>query len=123
MLGGGFLPGTAMLIAGPAGSGKSSLAIQFLAEGVQRGEPGVLAMFEETPIKYLEQATGFGLDLQQMSDEKKLKLIYLRPLDLSVDETLEHPRTVFRQPSRTPSCCGLASPDKQLRRAREHQFP
>ncbi len=88
LLGGGFFPGSAMLVAGPAGSGKSSLAIQFLAEGVHQGEPGVLAMFEETPIKYLEQAKGFGLDLQQMADDKKLKLIYLRPLDLSVDETL-----------------------------------
>src|SRR5437870_1157670 len=88
LLGGGFYPGSAMLVAGPAGSGKSSLAIQFLAEGVEQGEPGVLAMFEETPVKYLEQAKGFGLDLQQMADEKKLKLIYLRPLDLSVDETL-----------------------------------
>jgi circadian clock protein KaiC len=88
MLGGGFLPGSAMLVAGPAGSGKSSLAIQFLAEGVQKGEPGVLAMFEETPVKYMEQAVGFGLDLQQMADQKKLNLIYLRPLDLSVDETL-----------------------------------
>src|SRR5712692_3164453 len=88
LLGGGFYPGSAILVAGPAGSGKSSLAIQFLAEGVQRGEPGVLAMFEETPVKYLEQAKGFGLDLQQMSDQRKLKLIYLRPLDLSVDETL-----------------------------------
>ena len=88
MLGGGFLPGSAMLVAGPAGSGKSSLAIQFLAEGVRNGEPGVLAMFEETPIKYLEQAEGFGFDLQQMADQQQLKLIYLRPLDLSVDETL-----------------------------------
>src|SRR3989442_7950784 len=88
LLGGGFYPGSAMLVAGPAGSGKSSMAIQFLAEGVQQGEPGVIAMFEETPIKYLEQAKGFGLDLQQMADDKKLKLIYLRPLDLSVDETL-----------------------------------
>ena len=88
MLGGGFFPGSAMLVSGPAGSGKSSLAIQFLAEGVRKGEPGVLAMFEETPIKYLEQAAGFGIDLEQMADQKMLKLIYLRPLDLSVDETL-----------------------------------
>ncbi len=88
LLGGGFHPGSAILVAGPAGSGKSSLAIQFLAEGVKHGERGVLAMFEETPVKYLEQAKGFGLDLQQMADEKQLKLIYLRPLDLSVDETL-----------------------------------
>lgn len=88
LLGGGFFPGSAMLVAGPAGSGKSSLAIQFLAQGVQNGEPGVLAMFEETPAKYLEQARGFGLDLQQMADDNLVKLIYLRPLDLSVDETL-----------------------------------
>jgi circadian clock protein KaiC len=88
LLGGGFVPGSAMLVAGPAGSGKSSLAIQFLAEGVKHGEPGVLAMFEETPVKYLEQAQGFGLDLQQMAAAKQVKLIYLRPLDLSVDETL-----------------------------------
>ncbi len=88
LMGGGFLRGSAMLISGPTGSGKSSVAIQFLAEGVQHGEPGVLAMFEETPFKYLEQARGFGLDLQAMVDEEKLKLIYLRPLDLSVDETL-----------------------------------
>jgi circadian clock protein KaiC len=88
LLGGGFFPGSAMLVAGPAGSGKSSLAIQFLAEGVKHGEAGVLAMFEETPLKYLEQAKGFGLDLQEMADRKRLKLIYLRPLDLSVDETL-----------------------------------
>jgi len=88
LLGGGFYPGSAILVAGPAGSGKSSLAIQFLAEGVKHGERGVLAMFEETPVKYLEQAKGFGLDLQEMADKKQLKLIYLRPLDLSVDETL-----------------------------------
>ena len=88
MLGGGFFSGSAMLVAGPAGSGKSSIAIQFLAEGIQHGEPGVLAIFEETPQKYLEQARGFGIDLQAFVDAGTLKLIYLRPLDLSVDETL-----------------------------------
>jgi circadian clock protein KaiC len=88
MLGGGFFRGSAILVSGPAGSGKSSLAIQFLAEGAQHGEPGVLAMFEETPNKYLEQARGFGFDLQQMANQNLLSLIYLRPLDLSVDETL-----------------------------------
>jgi circadian clock protein KaiC len=93
MLGGGFGAGSALLVAGPAGSGKSSVAIQFLAEGVRQGEPGVLAMFEETPVKYLEQAKGFGLDLQKIADEKMLKLIYLRPLDLSVDETLHEIQT------------------------------
>ena len=88
LMGGGFAPGSAILVSGPTGSGKSSLAIQFLAAGVQRGETGVLAMFEETPRKYVEQATGFGIDLVGMVEKKQIHLIYLRPLDLSVDETL-----------------------------------
>jgi len=88
LMGGGFLAGSAMLVAGPAGSGKSTLSIQFLAEGVQQGQPGVLAMFEETPQKYLEQADGIGLNLTRMADRELLKLVYIRPLDLSVDETL-----------------------------------
>src|SRR3989442_141280 len=50
-------------------------------------------MFEETPVKYLEQAQGFGLDLQQMADQKKLKLIYLRPLH----RCLENHRAVFHE--------------------------
>ena len=88
MLGGGTVAGSALLIAGPAGSGKSTVAIQFLGEGVRENEPGVLAMFEETPSKYVEQAAGFGLNFQKMADQNMLKLVYLRPLDLSVDETL-----------------------------------
>ena len=88
MLGGGTLAGSAMLVAGPAGCGKSTVAIQFLADGVRNGEPGVFAIFEETPQKYLEQAKGFGINLQEMIDQNMVRLIYLRPLDLSVDETL-----------------------------------
>lgn len=88
MLGGGIIAGSALLIAGPAGSGKSTVAVQFLAEGARQEEPGVLAMFEETPMKYLEQARGFGIDLDEMSRGRMLKHVYLRPLDLSVDETL-----------------------------------
>src|SRR5260370_38471454 len=81
LLGGGFFPGSAMLVAGPAGSGKSSLAIQFLAEGVKyRGRDG-LAMFDETPGKYLEQAKGFCLHLQGMAHTNQLRLMDPRPFD------------------------------------------
>jgi circadian clock protein KaiC len=88
MMGGGTLTGNAVLIAGPAGSGKTTTAIQFIAEGVKRGEPGVMAIFEETTPKYLDQARGFGFDLEKMIEAGKLEIIYIRPLDLSVDETL-----------------------------------
>jgi len=88
MLGGGTLRGNAMLIAGPVGSGKTTTAVQFLAEGVKHREPGVLVIFEETTPKYLDQARSFGVDLHSMVKEGLLEIVYVRPLDLSVDETL-----------------------------------
>jgi circadian clock protein KaiC len=88
MMGGGTLTGNTMLVAGPSGSGKTTAAIQFIAEGVKHNEPGVIAIFEETTQKYSDQARGFGVDLEKMSRQHKLEMVYLRPLDLSVDETL-----------------------------------
>jgi len=88
MLGGGTLRGNAVLIAGPVGSGKTTTAIQFLAEGVKHREPGVLVIFEETTPKYLDQARSFGIDLEAMVKDGLLEIVYVRPLDLSVDETL-----------------------------------
>jgi circadian clock protein KaiC len=88
MLGGGTLEGSSLLVAGPAGAGKSTVAIQFIAEGVRQGQPGVMVIFEETIPKYIAQAKSFGADLEEMVDSGKLELVYIRPLDLSVDETL-----------------------------------
>jgi circadian clock protein KaiC len=88
MMSGGTLRGNAMLIAGPAGCGKTTTAVQFLAEGVARQEPGVLVMFEETTPKYLDQAKSLGFDLEAMARDGLLEIVYLRPLDLSMDETL-----------------------------------
>ena len=88
MLGGGTLTGNSILVAGSAGSGKTTLALQFIAEGIKQDEPGVIAIFEETIPKYLDQAKGFGIDLEEMVKQGKLELVYIRPLDLSVDETL-----------------------------------
>jgi circadian clock protein KaiC len=63
-------------------------ATQFLADGLMRGEAAVAVVFEEYPDAYLARATALGLDLQAMTERNKLAVIYLRPLDLSVDETL-----------------------------------
>jgi circadian clock protein KaiC len=88
MLGGGTLRGNAILIAGPVGSGKSTTAVQFIAEGVSRGERGVIAIFEETAPKYLDQARSQGFELAAMRDQGLIEMVYVRPLDLSMDETL-----------------------------------
>lgn len=53
MLGGGLPAGYSLLLVGPSGSGKTILATEFLAEGVRRGEPGVIAAFEKSPSQLL----------------------------------------------------------------------
>jgi circadian clock protein KaiC len=54
-------------------------------------------MFEETPLKYLEQARGFNVDLNEMTRVNMLKQVYLRPLDLSVDKTLFQIQAAVRE--------------------------
>jgi circadian clock protein KaiC len=89
MLNGGIPEGDSVLISGPTGTGKSVLATQFIAEGIRQGEPGIVAVFEERPQEYAGRAESFGLDLQTPQTDGKLDILYLRPLDLSVDETLQ----------------------------------
>ncbi len=88
MLGGGIPQGDSVLVAGASGTGKSVLATQFIAEGLRQGDPGIVVVFEERPQEYAERAGSFGLDLKTPRQEKKLEILYLRPLDLSVDETM-----------------------------------
>src|ERR1051325_8192890 len=89
MLGGGILEGDSLLVAGPSGTGKSALATQFIAEGLRHGEPGIMAIFEERPEGYTQRAGMFGLKLKAAEEKGTLETLYLRPLDLSVDETMQ----------------------------------
>ena len=50
---GGFLRGTTNLIGGGAGAGKSIFCMQFLIDGIKKGENGIFISFEEKPEKYL----------------------------------------------------------------------
>jgi len=88
MLGGGIPEGDSLLVAGPSGTGKSVFATQFIAEGLRRGEPGIVAIFEERPEEYAGRAANLGMDFETPQQDKQLTIIYLRPLDLSVDETM-----------------------------------
>ncbi len=88
MMGGGIPEGDSVLITGASGTGKSVLATQFIAEGVRQGESAIVAVFEERPQAYADRAGSFGLDLETPQKDGKLLILYLRPLDLSVDETM-----------------------------------
>jgi circadian clock protein KaiC len=88
MIGGGVVSGDAVMLTGPAGSGKSTIATQFMVAGLRNGETGVIAVFEEYPEEYLARADARDSEIGKMIRAGKLELIYLRPLDLSVDEAL-----------------------------------
>ncbi len=88
IMGGGIPAGDALMLAGPAGSGKTTFATQFAAEGLRLGEPVVIVVFEEYPDEYLARAKARSSDMGKMIASGAFRLIYLRPLDLSVDETL-----------------------------------
>jgi circadian clock protein KaiC len=88
MIGGGLPAGDATLIAGPSGTGKTVLSTHFISEGVRCGEPGVLAVFEEHPDDYLARAKHMGFELQGMVEQGQVRVLYLRPLDLSAEEIL-----------------------------------
>jgi circadian clock protein KaiC len=81
MLGGGLPVGYSLLVVGPSGSGKTILATEFLAEGVRRGEPGVMAAFEKSPSQLLSK------NLYALIEDGKVGVIDTRSLDLSIDET------------------------------------
>jgi len=82
MLGGGLPSGYSLLVAGPSGSGKTIMATEFLAEGVRRGENGVIAAFEKSP------GLGLSVGLNRMVSAGKVAIVSTRALDLSIDATL-----------------------------------
>jgi KaiC/GvpD/RAD55 family RecA-like ATPase len=49
ILNGGFIAGRPYLIVGPVGSGKTKLALEFLCDGVRRGEDVLLVTLDEPP--------------------------------------------------------------------------
>jgi circadian clock protein KaiC len=89
MMGGGIPEGDSLLVTGSSGTGKSLLATQFIAAGLRAGESGIVAVFEERPDDYVSRAATFGLDLDTALTARTLAIIYLRPLDLSVDEMMQ----------------------------------
>ena len=88
MMGGGIPSGDVMLITGPAGTGKTTFATQFVAQGLADGESCVVAVFEEYPDAYLARAKTGTVNFGEMVKAGRLAITYLRPLDLSVDEML-----------------------------------
>jgi circadian clock protein KaiC len=80
MLGGGFLPETANLVEGAPGTGKTTLGMQFIYQGiVQYNEPGLIITFEEFPKQYYHDAVAFGWDFVDLEKKGLLKIVMTSP--------------------------------------------
>jgi circadian clock protein KaiC len=66
LLGGGVEAGSSTLMLGPAGTGKSLLAIVFIVAAVARGEKAALFVFDEELGLLFERMKGLGIDLKEM---------------------------------------------------------
>ena len=95
MLGGGIPSGYSVMVVGPSGSGKTILTTQFIRQGIEEGEPGVIAVFEKRPEEYLSTVQN-AQKMRELVASGMLKMLYLRPLDLSVDETMEEISSAVR---------------------------
>ncbi|RLI50535.1 MAG: ATPase [Candidatus Thorarchaeota archaeon] len=70
LIAGGFLPGSAVMISGPTGSGKSIFGLQFLYYGASSlGEPGIFVTLESRPNEVRAAAQSFNWDVSTL--EKK----------------------------------------------------
>ncbi len=80
MLFGGFLPQTANLVEGAPGTGKTTIGMQFIYNGItQFDEPGLIITFEEFPQQYYHDAAAFGWDFEQLEKDGKLRVIMTSP--------------------------------------------
>ncbi|WP_077530494.1 circadian clock protein KaiC [Vreelandella utahensis] len=67
---GGLPAGRTTLVSGSAGSAKTLMAAQFLAEGIKQfGEPGVFVTFEESAEDLRRNLASFGWDIQAWEEQ------------------------------------------------------
>ncbi len=79
MLQGGFIPGSSVLIGGAPGTGKTTLALQFLYHGAQQGEAGLWISFEEFPQSIFRDAQSLGWDLHDLERRGLLHMMFTSP--------------------------------------------
>lgn len=79
MLGGGLIEGSAALVSGAPGVGKTTLSLQYLVAGTRLGQPGLLVTFEEFPATLVRDAKSMGWDLRALEAEGKLRLLFTSP--------------------------------------------
>ncbi len=91
---GGLPEGRSTLVCGPAGSGKTVLAMEFLVRGAMEcNEPGVFLAFEETRKELTQNVASMGFDLPSLQAQKKLLVNHVNVQREEIEETGEYDLT------------------------------
>jgi circadian clock protein KaiC len=97
LIGGGLHTGTSTLMMGPAGSGKSTVAMQYAIAAAQRGERSVLFTFDESLATLLERAKGLGMDFASHMQAGTIEIQQIDPAELSPGEFVTQVRNSVDQ--------------------------
>jgi len=103
MTGGGMPRGDVALLLGPTGTGKTTLALQWVHAGLVRGERALYVALEENPDELSEKADAFGLDFTGATDTGHLRIIHA-PAGLT-DPRRAGPQDPTGPPGPPAPCC------------------
>jgi circadian clock protein KaiC len=83
LLGGGLMTGSSTLLVGPAGTGKSSIAMQFAVSAAERGGTAAVFSFDERPETAIARASGLHMNVQEHLDNGRLRIQQVDPAELT----------------------------------------
>ncbi len=86
LLGGGIEQGTSALIAGPPGTGKSSLAAQFVSAAAEAGQHAAMFIFDESIHTLVTRAANLGINLEKYIDSGHIAVQQVDPAELCPGE-------------------------------------
>jgi len=86
LLGGGLVPGTATLLTGPAGVGKTTTVVQCMVAALKRGESAAYFLFDERLPTLLTRSAALGMDLERFIASGALDVRRIDPAELSPGE-------------------------------------
>jgi KaiC/GvpD/RAD55 family RecA-like ATPase len=76
LIGGGLVAGSAILVSGGTGSGKTIFGLQFLYNGAFKyNEPGVYVTLETRPSDLKTEAKQFGWDLEELEEKNAIIIV------------------------------------------------
>lgn len=128
LVGGGLNRGTSTLLMGPAGSGKSSLAVQYAVAAAARDERAALFAFDESIGTLLARSAGLGIDLMGQIEAGRVSVQQVDPAELSPGEFAHLVRKAVEQGRATvvviDSLNGYlnAMPDEKFLTAQLHEL-